>query len=277
MAAALAEIARVLTPTGVAVFSEPGVGHAQMPGSVRATKDFGVLEQDVLIEPFTELCLRAGFQHAAVCPIAYVIPEFELAPDDWRAWRRLPRTKRPLRAVEKMWRATLELVGAGKKTALFEEAFAMRLVRLLQVPVEEHPFILAAKSTERRRPRVVYRAELSVEDLPAAARAGEARRASVTIRNAGTVTWRARSGSEVGHVRVGMQLLDAESRMIDRDFARGALPGDVAPGEAVRTSFDFKAPSTAGDYELKFDLVAEGVTWFEPGGSAVVVVPLRVR
>ena len=36
--------------------------------------------------------------------------------------------------------------GAGKPSVLFEEAFAMRLVRLFQRPVEEHPFILATKS-----------------------------------------------------------------------------------------------------------------------------------
>jgi ubiquinone/menaquinone biosynthesis C-methylase UbiE len=160
MAAALGEIARVLAPDGVAVFSEPGAGHAGKPGSVRAIQDFGVLEQDVLIEPFTELCVRAGFLHAAVCPIAYVIPEFELTADEWRAWRRLPRTRRPVRALAKMWRAAREFAGAGKQDALFEEAFAMRLVRLLQVPVVEHPFIIAAKSAERRRPRQVYRASI---------------------------------------------------------------------------------------------------------------------
>lgn len=277
MAAALREIARVLTPAGVAVFSEPGVGHARMPGSVRANSDFGVLEQDVLIEPFTELCLRAGFEHAAVCPISYVIPEFELAPDDWRAWRKLPRTPRPVRALEKMWRALLEIAGAGKKTVLFEEAFAMRLVRLLQVPVEEHPFILAAKSSERRRPRPVHRADIAVDPLPAGVSAGQPLAAVVTLKNAGTATWAARRADGVGQVRIGIQLLDSSSRMIDRDFVRADLPADVAPGGTARVTPTFGAPATIGDYQLKFDLVAEGVTWFEPGGSAVLIVPLRVR
>src|SRR6476661_9969620 len=87
MSAAVREIARVLTPTGVAVFSEPGAGHARMPASLKATRDFGVLEQEVLIDPFTEMCLRGGFQHAFVCPMAYVIPEFELTAEEWRSWR----------------------------------------------------------------------------------------------------------------------------------------------------------------------------------------------
>jgi ubiquinone/menaquinone biosynthesis C-methylase UbiE len=277
MFSALQEVARVLTPSGVAVFSEPGIGHARMPGSVRATQDFGVLEQDVLIEPFTEMCLRAGFRHAAVCPIAYVIPEFELTADEWRAWRKLPRTRRPFRAIEKMWRGVLELAGAGKETVLFEEAFAMRLVRLLQVPVEEHPFIVATKSERRRDPRPLHKATIDVQSLRAEVSPGDELTATVLIAHAGTTTWRAASASGVGHVRMGVQLLDWEARMIDRDFARFALPRDLAPGELVSVPIRFRAPTAPGLYQLKFDLVAEGVTWFEPGGSAVIVRPLHVR
>lgn len=276
MPAALREIARVLTPTGVAVFSEPGAGHAEKPGSVRAIKDFGVLEQDILIEPFTELCLRAGFAHAAVCPIAYVIPEFELTPGDWRAWQRLPRTKRPIRALEKIRRGLLELVGAGKEDVLFEEAFAMRLVRLLQVPVEEHPFIIAAKSAERRRPRAVHRAFVTIVSAPERVASSRSFDVVVRLANAGTSAWPARSANGIGHVRAGLQLLDAGSRMIDRDFARADLPRDVAPGESIQVSIACRAPEAAGEYELKCDLVAEGVTWFEPGGSQVAAARLRV-
>jgi ubiquinone/menaquinone biosynthesis C-methylase UbiE len=273
MRAALREIARVLTPTGVAVFSEPGVGHAERPGSVTATRDFGVLEQEVLIDPFTEMCVEAGFRHANVCPIAYVIPEFELSAAEWRAWRRLAHSKRPIRALEKMWRALLELVGAGKKGPLFEEAFAMRLVRLLRMPVEEHPFIIAAKSDERRRPRAIHRAQMDVS-IPDRAAAREPLSAALSIANTGTGTWR--SGRAVGAVRIGVQLLDADSRMIDRDFARGDLPHDVAPGASADVRVAFVAPPQLGAYLLKFDLVAEGVTWFEAVGSPIVIRDLRV-
>src|SRR5258708_32763770 len=116
-----------------------------MGGTGPAAEGLGVLEQEVLVEPFSEMCQAAGFAQVHVCPTAYVIPEFELSLEEWRAWRRLSRMKRPFRAADKMLRALLEFVGAGKKSALFEEAFAMRLVRLFQRPVEEHPFILASK------------------------------------------------------------------------------------------------------------------------------------
>jgi ubiquinone/menaquinone biosynthesis C-methylase UbiE len=278
MAQAVREIHRVLTADGVAVFSEPGIGHAGKPWSVSASRDFGVLEQDVRIEPFIEQCRAAGFRHAAVCPIAYVIPEFELSLEEWRSWTRLPRTKRPYRALEKMMRAALEFVGAGKESVLFEEAYAMRLVRLLQVPVEEHPFFIAAKSDRRRTYPATYRATLVVASLPARARPRETVPVAVTVTNAGTASWHALPDPATGtrHVRVGVQLLDADSRVIDKDFARLDLPHEVAPGDRCNVSGTFEAPSAAGDYGLKIDLVAEGVTWFEPAGTVAEARPFRV-
>ena len=275
MAAAVREISRVLSDRGVAVFSEPGRGHARMPASITATRDYGVLEQEVLIEPFIETCRAAGFVDVRVCPIAYIIPEFELSLDDWRAWQRLPRTKRPLRAAKKIGRALLEFFGAGKRGELFEEAFAMRLVRLFQQPVEDHPFFLAAKYKRASLARPRYRASMRVADMPSGVAAGQPGTAVLIVENAGSVPWRSTVGTDAPQVRVGVQLLDRERRMISRDFARAAFDADVAPGEVRTVRVVFTAPD-AGEYSLKFDLVAEGVTWFEPTGSAVEIRPLSV-
>jgi len=274
MAAAVREIHRVLAPDGVAVFSEPGVGHADKPWSVSASRDFGVLEQDVRIEPFIDHCRAAGFRHAAVCPIAYVIPEFELSLDEWRSWTRLPRIKRPYRALDKMMRAMLEFVGAGKQSVLFEEAFAMRLVRLLQVPVEEHPFIIAAKSERRRTYPATYRATIVVRTLAEDVKPGQNVPIGLTLANTGTASWPRRDDSgadSTGRVKVGLQLLDAASRVIDKDFARLDLPRDVGPGESCEVSGTFDAPPDPGAYGLKIDLVAEGVAWFEPAGTTAPI------
>jgi SAM-dependent methyltransferase len=278
MAAAVREVSRVLSPDGVAVFSEPGVGHAAMPASVAARRDFGVLEQEVLIEPFVDLCRAAGFRRVRVCPIAYVIPEFQLSPEEWRAWKRLPRIKRPLRAMEKMWRAALEFIGVGKKSILFEEAFAMRLVRLFQQPVEEHPFILAAKNEEARESLPRYRARIEIRSLPRHSMPGEAVAALLTVMNVGGVKWQANPRSESGlaQVRIGIQLLDESSRVMARDFARADLDADIHPGESRTLDVPFNAPAQPGEYLLKFDLVAEGITWFEPTGSSVEMRPFAV-
>jgi SAM-dependent methyltransferase len=278
MAAAVREVFRVLSPNGVAVFSEPGVGHAAMPASVAASRDFGVLEQEVLIEPFVDLCRAAGFRRVRVCPIAYVIPEFELSLEEWRAWKRLPRIKRPLRAMEKMWRAALEFIGVGKRSILFEEAFAMRLVRLFRQPVEEHPFILAAKNEEARKSPPRYRARIEVRSLPRHSMPGEAVSGLMTVMNVGSVKWQANSRPESGftQVRIGIQLLDESSRVMARDFARADLDADIHPGESRTLYVAFNAPAQPGEYLLKFDLVAEGITWFEPTGSSVETRPFAV-
>jgi hypothetical protein len=249
-----------------------------MPASRVATRDYGVLEQDVLIEPFLDMCRAAGFQDVRLCPISYIIPEFELTPDDWRAWKQLPRTKRPIRAMGKMWRAVLEFFGIGKGSVLFEEAFAMRLVRLLQVPVEEHPFIVASKTGVRQDRRPAYRARIEVRSLPSRSAPGEPLQAELTVTNAGSVTWpsKADQSQEMGQVRVGIQLLDGSSRVISRDFARGQLDADVAPGESRTVRVGFRAPGSPGQYLLKIDLVAEGVTWFEPTGSNAEIRPIEV-
>lgn len=269
--AALHEIFRVLKPEGVVVFSEPGIGHANKPWSVSASRDFGVLEQDIEIEPFLAMCESAGFPHAYVCPISYTIPEFELTSEEWRHWKRLPRTKRPMRALEKMKRAVLEAFGLKKESILFEEAFAMRLVRLLQVPVEEHPFFIAAKSAERRRHRARYSATIVVDQCKASALPGDHGVATVLVTNHGSAEWRA-GHVGTGRVRLGIQLLDGEGRVVQRDFARAELPHDVPPGGSASVQAPFDAPSEAGEFFLKFDLVAEGVAWFEPSGTRAPTV-----
>jgi hypothetical protein len=78
-------------------------------------------------------------------------------------------------------------------------------------------------------------------------------------------------------VQLGLQLLDQDRRLIDRDYARARLASDVAPGQQVALTVSCAAPESAGTYAMKLDMVAEGLTWFEPQGSATVTIPLVVN
>jgi hypothetical protein len=78
-------------------------------------------------------------------------------------------------------------------------------------------------------------------------------------------------------VQLGIQLLDEQLRLIDRDYRRVPLNADVPPGASALLECVGHAPDTAGRYALKFDLVMEGVTWFEPRGSATVTLSLEVE
>ena len=64
---------------------------------------------------------------------------------------------------------------------------------------------------------------------------------------------------------------------MNRDFHREALPRPVGPGQQVEWEFACPAPPVPGVHHLKFDLVVEGVSWFEAGGSDVVVRRLETE
>lgn len=78
-------------------------------------------------------------------------------------------------------------------------------------------------------------------------------------------------------VRLGAQLCDRGGALLDRDFARAWLPDTLGPGAAVDVPIDVPAPARAGRYALKFDLVSEGIDWFERCGSPTTTRAFWVR
>jgi hypothetical protein len=91
------------------------------------------------------------------------------------------------------------------------------------------------------------------------------------LTNTGSTTWRIDTPSSAGRVSLGIQVLAADGRLVDRDYQRVPLNASVAPGEQTTVAFDCRLPDAPGDWQLKFDLVAEGVTWFEAVGSQAAV------
>jgi ubiquinone/menaquinone biosynthesis C-methylase UbiE len=275
MPTAIQEIARVLTDGGVALFSEPGAGHASASVSKSAMRDFGVLEQDVLIADFSRACRAAGFVDVRIKALSYAIPAFDLTPEQWQQWSRLAKSKRPLRALQKIMRGAAEFVGLGKQGALFEEAFGMSLVRTLRHAIEDHPIIVASKKPLGLSVPLAQRVAAIDVDMSDRASIGGAVAVRARLTNRGQESWGSVQ-SGIGQVRLGVQLLDEDGRMRQRDYQRVDLPGVVAPGASIVLSFGCQAPGVAGEYMLKFDLVAEGVTWFETAGSPVVTRRLTV-
>lgn len=77
-------------------------------------------------------------------------------------------------------------------------------------------------------------------------------------------------------VRLGAQLLTDTGDLINLDHARAWLPGDLAPGAAAPVAIEVPVPDRPGRYTLKFDLVSEGVDWFEKCGSPTITRGLWV-
>ena len=77
-------------------------------------------------------------------------------------------------------------------------------------------------------------------------------------------------------VRLGAQLCAADGSLINLDFARADLPKPLEGGAVTELDVHLKELPAPGRYMLKFDLVSEGVEWFEKCGSATTTQPLWV-
>jgi hypothetical protein len=113
--------------------------------------------------------------------------------------------------------------------------------------------------------------------LPLIARAGRPIRVKTRVRNLSTRPFPAQATYGRRLVRLGAQLCDGHGQLIDRDFARAWLPETLGPGDNAPVALDITAPAAPGRYELKFDLVSEGIDWFERCGSPTTTTPLWVR
>ena len=78
-------------------------------------------------------------------------------------------------------------------------------------------------------------------------------------------------------VRLGAQLCDESGAVINRDFARAWLPQPLEAGARADVPITIAAPDRPGRYKLKFDLVSEGIDWFERCGSETTTKTLLVR
>lgn len=89
----------------------------------------------------------------------------------------------------------------------------------------------------------------------------------VTVKNNGSRTWAAGGANPV---HISYHWADASGKQLLHDGERTDLPGDLGNGQQATVSAKLKAPSTAGVFELQWDLVEEGVTWFSERGVPMV-------
>jgi SAM-dependent methyltransferase len=258
LSAALVEIGRVLNETGRFIFAEPGEGHSMSDEAQREMDEHGVLERDILIEEVARLSKEAGFTSAGV--ILNRFPDALVPCEDWG------RFAVPYRGLRGKSRFMSDLVERQKK----------------------HPCLVLSKGEEEaldsRRPGLL-KAALKVVDLPASVQAGHPFLIRVEAANRGDTRWisqgtflstGAMNRGEGGYVNLGVKLKSADGTLLDDNYGRGRFREDVPPGGRVEISALLKAPGESGRFQLKLDLVDEGVAWFEDCGSATVSADLRV-
>jgi hypothetical protein len=129
-------------------------------------------------------------------------------------------------------------------------------------------------------PGATPRAQIDVRTLlpgvPLIARPGKTVTVKTRVKNLSTRPFPAKNSSGRRLVRLGAQLCGPDRTLIELNHARALLPVDVAPQSEVEVPIEIAAPEKPGKYMLKFDLVSEGVDWFENCGSPVTYKTLRV-
>jgi len=130
-------------------------------------------------------------------------------------------------------------------------------------------------------PGATPRAEIDVRTLvpglPLLARRNAPLTVRTRVRNRSTRPFRAQASYGRRLVRLGAQLLDANGALVNRDHARAWLPGDLPPGVSADVPIEIPMPDVPGRYALKFDLVSEGIDWFEACGSPTTTRTVWVR
>jgi hypothetical protein len=116
-----------------------------------------------------------------------------------------------------------------------------------------------------------------VPGLPLIGRAGRPLKVRTRVHNLSTRPFPAQATYGRRLVRLGAQLCAADGAILDRDFARAWLPQALGPGEETDIAIEIPAPEQRGRYALKFDLVSEGIDWFEACGSQTTIRSLWVR
>jgi MoaA/NifB/PqqE/SkfB family radical SAM enzyme len=113
--------------------------------------------------------------------------------------------------------------------------------------------------------------------LPLVAQAGRPLHVRTRVHNLSTRPYPAQATYGRRLVRLGAQLCSEAGTLLERDFARAWLPQTLSPGARADVPIEIPAPPQAGRYVLKFDLVSEGIDWFERCGSPTTTKTLLVR
>jgi hypothetical protein len=112
--------------------------------------------------------------------------------------------------------------------------------------------------------------------LPLVARAGQPVTIRMKVRNLSSRPFPAQASYGRRLVRVGAQLCGRDGGVVTRDFERAWLPATLSPDASVDVEMTVTAPAKRGRYGLKFDLVSEGIDWFEACGSETTTKTLVV-
>ena len=116
-------------------------------------------------------------------------------------------------------------------------------------------------------PRARIDVRTLVPALPIMARRGKTLQLHTRVTNLSNRRFAAQASYGRRLVRLGAQLCAADGTLINLDYARAWLPHHLEGGQHTDIQIEIPTPAEPGRYQLKFDLVSEGIDWFEKSGS----------
>jgi SAM-dependent methyltransferase len=239
--ATIAEFARVLKRGGRVAFVEPGPNHSKTPQSQAEMARFQVIENDVRMEEITRHALDAGMDRPQM--LVQFPRALAVGVDEFNAWAR--------NGIARRW-ASRAIDTLDRELTDGQYFFILKADPVEADRDSRRAGGLAAEISVVRARRVASGMGLGIE-------------LQVAVRNSGTRTWIA--ADMAGQVNLGVQLLDAQGRVLDVNFARLGLPADaVEPGGEAKISGRLRCPAHE-PFLLRIDMVAERVAWFSEGGA----------
>jgi SAM-dependent methyltransferase len=234
------EFGRVLKTGGLAGFSEPGAHHSRSPQAQYEMRHHRVLENDIDLTQLSTWATEGGFTAVT----ARVLADRELPLEDYVNIRDGRLDERGRRGLVQSIR----------------DSMAAKSVFFL------HKGVLTRDS----RSHIGLRHELVVSPRNVTLGSESSVRLNVRVSNTGDALW-LNEGKEIfGLVRLAAHLYSEREELLEVDYFRQPLPA-VAPGDTIEFSVDVPVPPLQR-CRLEFDLVSEGVIWFENAGSKTVPV-----
>jgi hypothetical protein len=93
----------------------------------------------------------------------------------------------------------------------------------------------------------------------------------VTVTNVGSLVW------QPGVINISYHLFAASGAVFVWDGARTAIPQPIGKGQAATVNLQILLPAAPGTYEVRIDVVQEGVTWFSGQSIAPSSIYLQVQ
>lgn len=118
-----------------------------------------------------------------------------------------------------------------------------------------------------------YSSSLSLVKVQPKVTVGQPVDVTIALKNTGAAPW---PNALDRRAKLAYHVADAGARFVVWDGARTEIGRAVGPGESVELKAVARAPETPGTYKLRFDLVQEGVGWYDRRGNVPLDVSVEV-